>query len=99
MMPSSFLLFHQMSMTVPDYVQIRELKKDVEFWNTYWQELIKSAAKHMGMTYQEFHGMIDNTWMLTAFQAKQKGLIDGFITDYQCDTQDKYCINPLYSFF
>lgn len=96
MTPSSFLLFHQMSIRIPDYTQIREMEADLKFWRAYWEELMKSTAKKMNMPYEEFFEKNNNTWMITAQQAKDAGYIDDLLTEIQCQKKFGKCREQLF---
>lgn len=96
MTPASFLLFHQMSIRLQEYTQIREVEADIKFWKKYWEELMRSTAKKMNMSYEEFYNKNTNTWMLTAQQAKDAGYIDGILTEIECEKQFGKCRQELY---
>ena len=96
MLSSSYILFHQPSMKQPNYSQVRELQVEVDFVRQYWKELCESTSVKMGMTYEQFYNQIDNTWILTAQQAKNAGLIDHLVTGIVCQKSFGKCSIELY---
>lgn len=84
MLPSSFLLFHQMSLDMP-MMQIRETEAELNFIKKYWKETEDAVAKRLGMTPEEYQQRINNTWFVTSGEAIKNHYVDGLIDSVSCE--------------
>ena len=96
MIPSSYLLFHQPTTSRPNSVQFREAEVDLRFVMQYWKEMCEDVAAKMGLTYEQFYNKINQTWILTAKEAKAQGLIDDIVTGVFCKKSFGSCNIPLF---
>lgn len=96
MLPSAYLLFHQPTVRRPNRMQFREADADLKFIKQYWKELMESTAIKMQITYEDFYTKINNTWTLTALQARDLGFINSVVTGILCKKTIGGCDVPLY---
>lgn len=94
MTQGSWLLWHNASLQTGG--DIRMVKEWMEFFLKRMEEINRSTAERLHISYEEYLKRINMVWLMTADEAVKKGIADGYITQVLCRKGADGCKEKLY---
>lgn len=91
----AWLLFHNASLSVPN-TDIRMVKEWLEFHIKRMEEINRSTAEKLNLSYEEYLKKINMVYLITADEAVRTGVADGYVTEILCKKGVDGCKEKLY---